>query len=789
MEATTREGVLTKNHRGGPLGTTQKQRYFYSAGFHVFYYEDRDKHVVNGHFDLRNVTQCTPSADPMAPKGVKGAPGAIDLYVAEKKLDHVKKILTVCFVGNGSDEETEGWLTLWCSAIDSKYVHTSLRKFINLALTDKLNRDFSTQPGLSIKKAAFAKNPKVTSVLTPRSATSRSQPSTPREAPKVVLDTPREAPMPEMPSTSQAPVAQPPAAAPASLPPDLPHPDEMEEPEAEADDDSRFEVTVPEGVLPGQKIIATTPTGVKVKLIVPEGAEPGMILTFELPPSQDKAATRIQAALRGKQSRSQSRQRPNAPIPVPQPSPLPLPVPELEPESVDATEPKPAAAPAPTTPSEPPLVPEPTIEKASEPMPVEVEPEPVGTAPTANEDVVEVQAKEAAIDTSDTALAQSALKVQSVYRGHSARTARHEEARVQWLQYYMMPDIAKWDKAMELAVTPEEEEEIRKAQGLGADEEEKRRLQWLKHYTETGNFEKAFELAVDEKEQADVMKAKTTAASHPCSCFTNKEAVERERKEKFMTAMMNYEWEIAKTLAVSKEEFDDIEDSVTRVNTMFALKARGEYALAMEQAITEAERKDIADYQMKVVEELTKEPPTAEMNAAAAKVQAMLRGQQVRDGLAKKEMEKAAIKVQSVVRGQKTRDQIEEDRRQQWVTYFINEGKFDEALSMALTMEEQQAIMKAKSDSLKPSFCACFGNSASTNDQERQVKFAQAIRTYDWDLAEALAVTQEEKEDVVDSIGRVQWMKHHTTEKEFDKALALAITDTERQAIEDAARM
>ena len=44
----------------------------------------------------------------------------------------------------------------------------------------------------------------------------------------------------------------------------------------------------------------------------------------------------------------------------------------------------------------------------------------------------------------------------------------------------MMPDIAKWDEAMELAVTPEEEAEIRKAQGLGADEEEKRRLQWLK---------------------------------------------------------------------------------------------------------------------------------------------------------------------------------------------------------------------------------------------------------------------------------------------------------------------
>ena len=75
-----------------------------------------------------------------------------------------------------------------------------------------------------------------------------------------------------------------------------------------ADDaDVTFEVTVPEGVKPGDKLQATTPSGVKVKLVVPEKAESGMSLTFTLPkshsPRETHAATAIQCRVRGKQVR------------------------------------------------------------------------------------------------------------------------------------------------------------------------------------------------------------------------------------------------------------------------------------------------------------------------------------------------------------------------------------------------------------------------------------------------------------------------------------------------------
>eukprot|EP00966_Prymnesium_polylepis_P294645 6804100-Prymnesium_polylepis.3 len=76
---------------------------------------------------------------------------------------------------------------------------------------------------------------------------------------------------------------------------------------ASDDADVTFEVTVPDGVKPGDKLQATTPSGVKVKLVVPDKAEPGMSLTFTLPksqsPKEDRAAIAIQARVRGRKGR------------------------------------------------------------------------------------------------------------------------------------------------------------------------------------------------------------------------------------------------------------------------------------------------------------------------------------------------------------------------------------------------------------------------------------------------------------------------------------------------------
>ena len=55
---------------------------------------------------------------------------------------------------------------------------------------------------------------------------------------------------------------------------------------------------------------------------------------------------------------------------------------------------------------------------------------------------------------------RAALKLQSVFRGHTTRIEQQEAARLQWMRYYMQPEVAKWDEALGLAVSMEEEAEI-----------------------------------------------------------------------------------------------------------------------------------------------------------------------------------------------------------------------------------------------------------------------------------------------------------------------------------------
>ena len=52
-------------------------------------------------------------------------------------------------------------------------------------------------------------------------------------------------------------------------------------PPAPEGEDELFEMTVPEGVMPGDMLQATTPSGVKVRLMVPEGVSSGAVLTFK----------------------------------------------------------------------------------------------------------------------------------------------------------------------------------------------------------------------------------------------------------------------------------------------------------------------------------------------------------------------------------------------------------------------------------------------------------------------------------------------------------------------------
>ena len=70
--------------------------------------------------------------------------------------------------------------------------------------------------------------------------------------------------------------------------------------------------------------------------------------------------------------------------------------------------------------------------------------------------------------------------------------------------------------------------------------------------------------------------------------------------------------------------------------------------------------------------------------------------------------------------------------------------------------------------------------------REHEAEFVVAIRAYDWEKAKALAVSQQEKEDLVDSIVRVKYLDYYKNSGDKDKALEIAITEAEIESVQTA---
>jgi len=650
----------------------------------VSYYQDNMKGSIRGHFDLRNVVKISPCND-------ADAPDAVDIDVAEgdSKGRPAKKLI-ISFVADKDDRAN--WLQFWCSAILEQYVHEKLKSFIDLKLAAQYNSLYADQPACAAKLSRFSKYPSTTTILSPRSASQQvpDQLDTPR-APETVpiSDVPSEPPQPPVKKMGTSLV---PAPAPAS-----------------DDADVTFEVTVPDGVKPGDKLQATTPSGVKVKLVVPDKAEPGMSLTFTLPksqsPKEDRAAIAIQARVRGRKGRKD--------------------------------------------------------------IPTKKEEDLAGmTSGTGSTDAIADQQK-------------AAVALQSSFRGHTVRNEQQEQSRLQWMDYYKQPHVADFDKALDLAVTVEEEEAIFAAQKLWASEEA-RRIKWFKHYLESNNLKEAAKLVVTPLEEAKLITAQVHASLGPCSCMgETKQLLDARRTEKFKDAIKAYDWVIAETLASSDEEMQDLDDSKLRVEVMMAAKVQGHYDLALAYAITEAEREEIEANKGAV--EASIGVITGEQEAAAAKMQARIRGSSVRNEREKQRMVHAAVLVQKSYRGHSERDNQEEQRRLTWLQWHLDQREFGQALDLAISKDERQRILEAKATSEQIKWCNCF----SHRPQGRKEKFVAAIRNYDWDQAQLLAVGDDERQDLEDSRNRVAWMLHYTADGKYEEALALAITDEERAEVEN----
>jgi len=296
-EDTYKEGYLTKNHAGHEFGQAHYMRWFETDGFHVKYFRENNKKQLKGHFDLRNVQGIRQFTHPKPSEIQAAGKEAVMLLIMEEDKKGAKqkdKVMIISFRGDPLKERDE-WLRLWCSAIDTRYVDASMKPYFDAALADVLNGRFADQTAIS-RKRSMLKGEAVTKVLTPRSSASvGQQDSINAQATLTVLDTPRgvDPPKPNAPSLSgYLPSAAPSERIMFSMSTAVPEP--YVAAPLPAPEEHTFEITVPLGVRPGDRLQATTPSGTKVKLVVPEGAEPGMLLTFQVPKAKEKKKKRTE---------------------------------------------------------------------------------------------------------------------------------------------------------------------------------------------------------------------------------------------------------------------------------------------------------------------------------------------------------------------------------------------------------------------------------------------------------------------------------------------------------------
>ena len=158
--------------------------------------------------------------------------------------------------------------------------------------------------------------------------------------------------------------------------------------------------------------------------------------------------------------------------------------------------------------------------------------------------------------------------------------AEQEERRREWLTYYAKE--GKYDKALEMAVTPAEVEAINELKEKEIEEEDLGLMGCLpgggkmagNDYHTTGN-------------------GGGGAAAEYGEGGGGGGGGEVEVERPFVTAIKEYNWAAAEALAETAEDTQDLIDSKARVEIMFRDVTEGKFDHALELAITEQEVEEI----------------------------------------------------------------------------------------------------------------------------------------------------------------------------------------------------
>ena len=120
----------------------------------------------------------------------------------------------------------------------------------------------------------------------------------------------------------------------------------------------------------------------------------------------------------------------------------------------------------------------------------------------------------------------------------------------------------------------------------------------------------------------------------------------------------------------------------------------------------------------------------------------------------------------------------------QWLKHYLKKRDFAKAQELVETPKEGATVLKA-SAMAGGVCCACLsppGKHAAV-EAERRTKFVEAVRSYEWEIAEILAITPEEFDDLAASKARVAALHSATTAGSFERAYALCITQEEADEV------
>ena len=106
-----------------------------------------------------------------------------------------------------------------------------------------------------------------------------------------------------------------------------------------------------------------------------------------------------------------------------------------------------------------------------------------------------------------------------------------------------------------------------------------------------------------------------------------------------------------------------------------------------------------------------------------------------------------------------------------------------EAEALVVSPEEAAKVLQAKASASLGCLGVCIAGDKTVLESQRRTMFSQAIRDYNWQIAETLAASEAEVQDIADSKLRVDIFEEALEQGDSQKASEYAITNREYEKV------